>query len=56
LVESRKDIDEGQAWLVRLAREYRARPAATLPRELVTRMHDVVTYADDTVVIVLRRT
>lgn len=56
LVESRKDIDEGQARLLRLAREYRARPAATLPRELVTRMHDVVTYADDTVVIVLRRT
>ncbi|WIX99017.1 PP2C family protein-serine/threonine phosphatase [Amycolatopsis mongoliensis] len=56
LVESRKDVDEGQARLLALAGEHRARPAAVLPRELVTRMHDVVTYADDTVVIVVRRT
>ncbi|MEU8636393.1 PP2C family protein-serine/threonine phosphatase [Amycolatopsis sp. NPDC048633] len=56
LVESRKDIDEGQDRLLALAREHHARPAAALPRELVTRMHDVVTYADDTVAIVVRRT
>lgn len=55
LVESRKDIDEGQARLLPLARDLRGRPAAVLPRELVTRMHDVVTYADDTVAIALRR-
>ncbi|MGW5719890.1 PP2C family protein-serine/threonine phosphatase [Amycolatopsis sp. NPDC003865] len=56
LVESRKDIDEGQARLLPLARELRARPAAVLPRELVGRMHEVVTYADDTVAIIVRRT
>ncbi len=55
LVESRKDFDEGQARLLPLARDLRTRPAAVLPRELVTRMHDVVTYADDTVAIALRR-
>ncbi|MEV4145643.1 PP2C family protein-serine/threonine phosphatase [Amycolatopsis sp. NPDC049691] len=55
LVESRKDIIEGQARLLPLARDLSARPAAVLPRELVGRMHDVVTYADDTVVIALRR-
>ncbi|MFJ7219272.1 PP2C family protein-serine/threonine phosphatase [Amycolatopsis sp. NPDC098790] len=55
LVESRKDIDEGQARLLPLARDLRARPAAVLPRELVTRMHEVVTYADDTVAIAVRR-
>ncbi len=56
LVESRKDIDEGQARLLPLAREHRARPAADLAGELVARMHEVVAYADDTVVIALRRT
>ncbi|SEF20200.1 Serine phosphatase RsbU, regulator of sigma subunit [Amycolatopsis pretoriensis] len=55
LVESRKDIDEGQARLLPLARDLRTRPAAVLPRELVARMHDFVTYADDTVAIALRR-
>jgi sigma-B regulation protein RsbU (phosphoserine phosphatase) len=55
LVESRKDLDEGQARLLPLARALRARPAAVLPRELVSRMHEVVHYADDTVVIALRR-
>ncbi|MGK3206324.1 PP2C family protein-serine/threonine phosphatase [Amycolatopsis sp. MEPSY49] len=55
LVESRKNFDEGQARLLPLARDLRTRPAAVLPRELVTRMHDVVTYADDTVAIALRR-
>ncbi|WP_410671694.1 PP2C family protein-serine/threonine phosphatase [Amycolatopsis sp. cmx-4-68] len=55
LVESRKNIDEGQARLLPLARALRTRPAGVLPRELVSRMHDVVQYADDTVVIALRR-
>jgi sigma-B regulation protein RsbU (phosphoserine phosphatase) len=56
LVESRKDIDEGQARLLKLAEAHRSRPVAGLPRELVTRMHDVVLHADDTVVLALRRT
>lgn len=56
LVESRKDLDEGQARLLALAEAHRALPAASLPRELVTRMHDVVLHADDTVVLALRRT
>ncbi|MET8851998.1 PP2C family protein-serine/threonine phosphatase [Amycolatopsis sp. NPDC004625] len=56
LVESRKDIDEGQARLLDLAEANRTRPTAALPRELVTRMHDVVLHADDTVVLALRRT
>ncbi|MDQ7809307.1 PP2C family protein-serine/threonine phosphatase [Amycolatopsis sp. A133] len=56
LVESRKDLDEGQSRLLALAERLRAWPAATLPRELVTRMHDVVLHADDTVVLALRRT
>ncbi|WIX89803.1 PP2C family protein-serine/threonine phosphatase [Amycolatopsis sp. DG1A-15b] len=56
LVESRKDIDEGQSRLLALAERLGARPAAGLPRELVTRMHDVVLHADDTVVLALRRT
>lgn len=56
LVESRKDIDEGQARLLALAEANRTCPAAVLPREMVTRMHDVVLHADDTVVLALRRT
>jgi sigma-B regulation protein RsbU (phosphoserine phosphatase) len=56
LVESRKDVDEGQARLLALAERLCTRPAAELPRELVTRMHDVVLHADDTVVLALRRT
>ncbi|MEU4522453.1 PP2C family protein-serine/threonine phosphatase [Amycolatopsis sp. NPDC024027] len=56
LVESRKDVDEGQARLLKLAEAHRSRPVAGLPRELVTRMHDVVLHADDTVVLALRRT
>ncbi|KDN22500.1 PP2C family protein-serine/threonine phosphatase [Amycolatopsis rifamycinica] len=56
LVESRKDIDEGQARLLTLAGAHRTWPVAGLPRELVTRMHDVVLHADDTVVLALRRT
>ncbi|WP_103339951.1 PP2C family protein-serine/threonine phosphatase [Amycolatopsis sp. CA-126428] len=56
LVESRKDVDEGQARLLKLAEAHRIRPTAGLPRELVTRMHDVVLHADDTVVLALRRT
>ncbi|MGW3993602.1 PP2C family protein-serine/threonine phosphatase [Amycolatopsis sp. NPDC004772] len=56
LVESRKDIDEGQARLLALAGRLCAHPVADLPRELVTRMHDVVLHADDTVVLALRRT
>ncbi|MEV6443299.1 PP2C family protein-serine/threonine phosphatase [Amycolatopsis sp. NPDC051716] len=56
LVESRKDVDEGQARLLKLAEAHRSRPTAGLPRELVTRMHDVVLHADDTVVLALRRT
>ncbi|RSD15456.1 PP2C family protein-serine/threonine phosphatase [Amycolatopsis eburnea] len=55
LVESRKDIDEGQARLLKLAETLRTHPAPTLPRELVTRMHDIVRHADDTVVLALRR-
>ncbi|MER6798220.1 PP2C family protein-serine/threonine phosphatase, partial [Amycolatopsis mediterranei] len=56
LVESRKDVDEGQSRLLKLAEAHRIRPVAGLPRELVTRMHDVVLHADDTVVLALRRT
>ncbi|WP_410573796.1 PP2C family protein-serine/threonine phosphatase [Amycolatopsis sp. cmx-4-61] len=56
LVESRKDIDEGQTRLLKLAEAHRTEAVAALPRELVTRMHDVVLHADDTVVLVLRRT
>ncbi|WP_033262599.1 PP2C family protein-serine/threonine phosphatase [Amycolatopsis vancoresmycina] len=56
LVESRKDIDEGQARLLALAQAHRDRSTAGLPRDLVTRMHDVVLHADDTVVLALRRT
>ncbi|HET6710381.1 MAG TPA: PP2C family protein-serine/threonine phosphatase [Amycolatopsis sp.] len=56
LVESRKDIDEGQTRLLAQAAAGRTTPVAGLPRELVTRMHDVVLHADDTVVLALRRT
>ncbi|MEU0531185.1 PP2C family protein-serine/threonine phosphatase [Amycolatopsis tolypomycina] len=56
LVESRKDIDEGQHRLLALAAAERTRPVPGLPRELVTRMHDVVLHADDTVVLAVRRT
>jgi serine phosphatase RsbU (regulator of sigma subunit) len=56
LVESRKDLDEGQARLLSLAEACHGHPVPSLPRELVTRMHDVVLHADDTVVLALRRT
>ncbi|MDT7803480.1 MAG: phosphoserine phosphatase RsbU/P [Actinomycetota bacterium] len=55
LVESRKDITEGQARLLEVARTHAGRPAAVLPREVVTRMHDVVVHADDTVLLAVRR-
>ncbi len=55
LVESRKDIDEGQARLLEIARTHADRPATVLPREIVTRMHDVVVYADDTVLLAIHR-
>ena len=53
LVESRKDVDEGQARLLEVARRHAGRPAADLPREVVARMHDVVVYADDTVLLAI---
>jgi sigma-B regulation protein RsbU (phosphoserine phosphatase) len=56
LVESRKDLDEGQARLLSAAEARGGVPVDALPRELVTRMHDVVLHADDTVVLALRRT
>ncbi|UOZ04954.1 PP2C family protein-serine/threonine phosphatase [Amycolatopsis sp. WQ 127309] len=55
LVESRKDIDEGQARLLDVARAHAGRPATVLPREVVARMHDVVIYADDTVLLAIHR-
>jgi serine phosphatase RsbU (regulator of sigma subunit) len=55
LVESRKDIDEGQARLLEAARTHADRPATVLPREVVARMHNVVVYADDTVLLAVRR-
>jgi sigma-B regulation protein RsbU (phosphoserine phosphatase) len=55
LVESRKDVDEGQARLLEVARLHAGRPATVLPREVVARMHDVVVYADDTVLLAIRR-
>lgn len=55
LVESRKDIDEGQARLLEVARTHADRPATVLPPEIVARMHDVVIYADDTVLLAIRR-
>ncbi len=55
LVESRKDIDEGQARLLEVARTHAGRPATVLPREVVARMHDVVIYADDTVLLAIHR-
>lgn len=55
LVESRKDIDEGQARLLEIARTHAGRPATVLPREVVARMHDVVIYADDTVLLAIHR-
>lgn len=55
LVESRKDIDEGQARLLEAARTHADRPARVLPSEVVARMHDVVIYADDTVLLAIRR-
>ncbi|MFD6066973.1 MULTISPECIES: PP2C family protein-serine/threonine phosphatase [Amycolatopsis] len=55
LVESRKDYLEGQDRLLDLAPAYAALPITELPRELATRMHDVVLHADDTVVLAVRR-
>ena len=55
LVESRRDLDEGQARLLAHAAAHARHPIAALPAELVTRMHDVVLHADDTVVLALRR-
>ncbi len=55
LVETRKDVDEGQTRLLDVARTHADRPAAVLPREVVTRMHDVVLYADDTVLLAIHR-
>ncbi|MFI5592356.1 PP2C family protein-serine/threonine phosphatase [Amycolatopsis sp. NPDC051758] len=55
LVESRKDVDEGQARLLEVARRHAGRPVPDLPREVVARMHDVVVYADDTVLLAIRR-
>ncbi|MFG1643380.1 PP2C family protein-serine/threonine phosphatase [Amycolatopsis sp. NPDC049252] len=55
LVESRKDITEGQDRLLEVARTHADHPAATLPREIVTRMHDIVVHADDTVLLAIRR-
>ncbi|WP_410596110.1 PP2C family protein-serine/threonine phosphatase [Amycolatopsis sp. lyj-23] len=56
LIESRRDLDEGQIRLLGHARAYARHPIDTLPGELVTRMHDVVLHADDTVVLAIRRT
>jgi sigma-B regulation protein RsbU (phosphoserine phosphatase) len=55
LVESRRNFIEGQARLLAHAREYARHPIAALPRDLVTRMHDIVLHADDTLVIAIRR-
>ncbi|MEV6643537.1 PP2C family protein-serine/threonine phosphatase [Amycolatopsis sp. NPDC051371] len=55
LVETRKDVDEGQARLLELAGAHADRPATVLPSEVVERMHDVVLYADDTVLLAIRR-
>lgn len=55
LVETRKDVDEGQARLLALAGSHADRPTAELPSEVVDRMHDVVLYADDTVLLAIRR-
>ncbi|EME60904.1 PP2C family protein-serine/threonine phosphatase [Amycolatopsis decaplanina] len=55
LVESRKDYLEGQTRLLNLAPAHAPLPITELPRELATRMHDVVLHADDTVVLAVRR-
>ncbi|WP_037314282.1 PP2C family protein-serine/threonine phosphatase [Amycolatopsis orientalis] len=55
LVESRKDFQEGQTRLLALARAHATLATADLPRELVTRMHDVVLHADDTVALAVHR-
>ncbi|MFB9688673.1 PP2C family protein-serine/threonine phosphatase [Amycolatopsis plumensis] len=56
LIESRRDLEEGQIRLLGHARALAGHPIDTLPAELVTRMHDVVLDADDTVVLAIRRT
>ncbi|MGW7535984.1 PP2C family protein-serine/threonine phosphatase [Amycolatopsis sp. NPDC054798] len=55
LIESRRDLDEGQVRLLDHTSALALLPTAELPRELVTRMHDVVLHADDTVALAIRR-
>ncbi|SFW67576.1 PP2C family protein-serine/threonine phosphatase [Amycolatopsis australiensis] len=55
LIEGRRDLDEGLGRLLAQARAHARHPTGTLPAELVTRMHDVVLHADDTVVLAIRR-
>lgn len=55
LVESRKDLEEGENRLLAHARAHANRPLDTIPRALATQMHDIVLHVDDTVVIAIRR-
>ncbi|WP_037355987.1 PP2C family protein-serine/threonine phosphatase [Amycolatopsis orientalis] len=56
LIESRRDLDEGLVRLLDHAPAHARHPIDALPRDLVTRMHDVVLHTDDTVLLALRRT
>ena len=55
LIESRRNLDEGQARLMVHAAAHARHPITTLPAALVARMHDIVLHADDTVVLAIRR-
>jgi sigma-B regulation protein RsbU (phosphoserine phosphatase) len=54
LIESRKDLTEGELRLLELAGRHAGRPTAVIPDILAARMHDLVLHADDTIVIAIR--
>jgi serine phosphatase RsbU (regulator of sigma subunit) len=54
LIESRKNLTEGERRLLALAGRHAGQPTATIPDTLAARMHEIVLHADDTIVIAIR--
>lgn len=54
LIESRKDLTEGEQRLLAVADRNAGQPTAAIPDTLAAQMHDIVLHADDTIVIAIR--
>jgi sigma-B regulation protein RsbU (phosphoserine phosphatase) len=54
LIESRKDLTEGEQRLLSVAGRQAGQPTAVIPDTVAAQMHDIVLHADDTIVIAIR--